>query len=277
MRARTLDQLPYEVLDAGRALRQARQPGDRVISRKAHIAYYGDCEPLAFPFVDSLSQLARYAHANGVRWLYFSWPEAETRPKFYYLLDTAGVVPGLRPIYSAPTRPAVVYEIQPGFGATPGWMANDTLYSLHMLRARTHVDSTNPKLFTQLAMVSWWLGHDAEARDALLQATALDPAAGAAFDLLGRVDVALGDYSGARDAYGRAMELEPRDPNTRVGFGLAAFLLGRDREAAEAWRPVISYTIEPRVLRAMSQLFDSLGDAPAAAQARARLATAGAR
>ena len=51
-----------------------------MIARKSHIAYYGDCEPLPFPFADSLPDLGRAARAAGARWLYMSWPEAETRP-----------------------------------------------------------------------------------------------------------------------------------------------------------------------------------------------------
>ena len=270
--ARTFDQLPREVLDAGAALRALRAPGDGVISRKGHIAYYGDCTPVPFPFADSLASLARYARENHARWLYMSFPEAETRPAFWYLLDTSAVVPGLTTRFSSPNRPAVVYEIGEGFGREPAWLGNDTLYTWHMLRARSHVDTENPKIFAQLGSVSWVLGRLTEAREALNTAIALDPHAREPYVTLGRTEVALGHYDGARDAYGRAMTMDPRDADARVGYGLASFLSGRDREAAAAWKPVIPITLEPRILRAMAQLFDSLGDAPASQQARERLA-----
>ena len=63
---------------------------------------------------------------QGARWLYFSWPEAETRPQFWYLLDTTAVVPGLTPRRVTARHPAVLYEIGPA-SAAPAWFANDTL------------------------------------------------------------------------------------------------------------------------------------------------------
>jgi hypothetical protein len=144
-------QLPTEVLDVARALRRLHAPGDRVIARKAHIGYYGGCDVDAFPFADSLPQLADYARRSHARWLYFSWPEAETRPKFWHLLDTTGVVPGLVPRYVSSPRPAVLYEIGPEFGRTPAWYDNDTLLTLHSLRGRASVMTGELKTFEQLA------------------------------------------------------------------------------------------------------------------------------
>jgi tetratricopeptide (TPR) repeat protein len=270
--ARTFEQLPVEVLEAGKALHSLRQPGDRVISRKAHIAYYGDCEPIGFPFADDLQALGRYAHDAKARWLYMSWPEVETRPAFYFLLDTAAVVPGLTVRYSSPWRPAVLYEIGPDLGAQPAWFANDTLRAWHVLRARSKVDSMNPEVFSNLGLVASYLGRLEEARDALDHATTLDPSRREDYVTLGRVQIGLGDFGGAGLAYRRAMEMEPGDADARMGYGLAAFLGGHDQEAAAAWRPMIPMTAEPRILRAMVQLFDSLGDHEAAGQARARLA-----
>jgi len=42
-----------------------------------------------------LPQLADAARRDRVRWLYFSWPEAEMRPQFMWLLDTTSAAPGL--------------------------------------------------------------------------------------------------------------------------------------------------------------------------------------
>jgi hypothetical protein len=47
---------------------------------------------------------------------------------------------------------------------------------------------------------------------------------------------------------------------------------GREREAAALWRPMIASTPDPGTLLRMEQLFRSLGDEAAAAQARATLA-----
>ena len=92
VQARVIDQLPVEVLDCAKTLRRLKAPGDRIIARKWHIAYHGGVDGIAFPFTNSLAELAAYARENRTRWLYFSWPEAETRPQYYYLLDTSAVV-----------------------------------------------------------------------------------------------------------------------------------------------------------------------------------------
>ena len=129
--ASVIDQLPVEVLQAAKVLRALRRPGDGVIARKSHIAYHGGAEPLAFPFADSLPQLASYARQQRARWLFFSWPEAETRPGLWYLLDTSAVVPGLTPRAVTRPHPSVLYEIGPDFGRLPAWYRNDTLFAYH--------------------------------------------------------------------------------------------------------------------------------------------------
>jgi len=49
-------------------------------------------------------------------------------------------------------------------------------------------------------------------------------------------------------------------------------MAGHPDEAAEAWRPVIGATTDPRIVEAMVRLYDGLGDAAAAREARAQLA-----
>jgi hypothetical protein len=126
-------QLPTEVLEVGRALRALRAPGDRVIARKAHIGYYGGCDVDAFPFADSLPQIADYAAVARAG----SLPpgEAETRPKFWHLLDTTGVVPGLVPRYVSSPRPAVLYEITPSSGASRRGTPTTPAHAAHPARA----------------------------------------------------------------------------------------------------------------------------------------------
>ena len=119
VQARVLDQLPLEVLDAARTLRSQARPGDRVIARKAHVAFHSGTAPVPFPFVNTLPELAAYARAQGARWLYFSWPEAETRPEFWYLLDTTAVVRASRPAASRPGTPRCSTRSVPTSAASP--------------------------------------------------------------------------------------------------------------------------------------------------------------
>ncbi len=264
-------QLPTEVLDVGRVLRGLRQPGDRVIARKGHIAYYGDCGIAPFPFADGLAPLADYARRSHARWMYFSWPEAETRPVFWYLLDTTAVVPGLTQRYASDIHPAVLYEIGPEFGREPAWLANDTLLTYHMLRGKAGVTTGDAQTFQRLGIVAWSLGHLVEARDAFMHASVIEPGRLDHLISLGRVLVALEDLDHAGAIFARAVRLDPSSVDARISLGLVAYLSGHEREAADAWRPVIASTPDPTIARAMEQVYTRLGDGEAAAAARARL------
>ena len=180
-----------------------------MIARKGHIAYHAGVLPLSFPFSDSLPALAKYAHDTKTRWLFFSWPEAETRPRLQYLLDTSAVVPGLTVRAATRPRPAVLYEIGPEFGRNPGWLSKDTLYTWHTMRARALVEGNNPRVFFNLGGLARHLGRNDEARTALEHGLTLEPQNPAALILLGGVLVDVGDGAAAREAYRRAEMLLP--------------------------------------------------------------------
>jgi len=95
--------------------------------------------PVWFPRVASLAALAAHAQANRARFLYFSWYEGKLRPEFWYLLDTSAVVPGLTRIASVLAPAAVLYRIEPGFGADPDWMADSTERMVHVARGEIRV------------------------------------------------------------------------------------------------------------------------------------------
>ena len=269
--ARALDQLPVEVRPCAATLERLAARGDRVIARKGHIGYHAGVEVVGFPFANDLRALADYARSAKARWLFVSWPEAETRPQFYFLLDTTAVVPGLTPRCVTRPHPAVLYEIGPAFGETPPWFANDTLRTWHMTRGQLLVDATDPKLLFRFAALSWSLGRLQPAREALVEAARFAPRQPDVFVLLGHVLIEDGDDAGAEQAFARAEELAPSDPQGRLGRGLAVMLSGRAREAAELWRPVID-AADPSILERMIALYESLGDRAAADQARAALA-----
>jgi hypothetical protein len=134
-----LGQLPFEVVEAGRALRGIAPLHARVMARKGHIGYYSGLTVEPFPPVGTLPELADYCRARGTGFLYYSWFEAMQRPGFVYLLDTTSAVPGLTVVHATEKKPAVVYRIAPGFGRTPDWFADDTLRRVHFARALVKV------------------------------------------------------------------------------------------------------------------------------------------
>ncbi|MEO5616936.1 MAG: tetratricopeptide repeat protein, partial [Candidatus Eisenbacteria bacterium] len=275
--AYAITQLPVEVLEIAETLRQLKRPGDRVIARKPHVAFHAGVEPAPFPFADTLPGLADDARKLGARWLFFSWPEAETRPAFWHLLDTAGVVPGLTVRRVTRPHPAVLYEIGPEFGRTPDWFANDTLRAWHQMRARTLVDAHNAALFAGRGALERALGRHAEARTSLQRALAIDPNHLDALIELGAIGYQTGDMNLSVEALERASRLHPESALARIGLGWAYLQVGREREAAMVWRPAVTSTTDPATLRRMREVFQSTGDSQSAAEAAAGMARLGIR
>jgi hypothetical protein len=275
VQARVVDQLPVEVLECSATLRELKRPGDRLIARKWHVAFHAGVEGLPFPFADSLPDLARYAHENRVRWLYFSWPEAETRPKFYHLLDTTGVVPGLTPRRVTAPHPAVLYEIGPEFGRVPSWFSNDTLKALHMVRARLMVEGDSPRVLLAYARLIGMRGDAAQSRDAALKAVRYAPRDPEVLTMAAGIALMVGDGGAALNLLQRASSIAPGDANIRVALGLAHLTTGGEGEAAAAWRPVIESCADPEVLLDMVRLYHAQGDRDAEQRAMARLRQVG--
>ena len=271
--ARVLDQLPVEVLDAARTLRSLARPGDRVIARKAHIAFHSGVEPVPFPFVSTLPELAAYARSQGARWLYFSWPEGETRPEFWYLLDSTAVVPGLtRRWVSVPRHPAMLFEIGPDFGRMPDWGSDNTLCLEHATNGMLAVDPSDPQALRLLGTIELSRGRLAQARADFERAAVRQPRDTLMQISLGKVCVRLGDFEAGAAAFERAEALDPSSADARIGHGWALLFARRPQEAAAAWRPVVALTRDSDTLRRMIELYQSLGDREAEAQARATLA-----
>jgi hypothetical protein len=274
--ARTLDQLPVQVLESARVLRAAARPGDRVIARKPHIAFHAGIEAIAFPFVDSLAALASYAHERHARWLFFSWPEQELRPGLGYLLDTSLVVPGLTVRSATPGRPAVLYEIGPQFGTLTPELRDPALLTYHRAVGALLVDSTQVAWWRIRGRVAFQLGRYAETRASMAKALTADPRNVDDLLVYGEACLRLQDPASAAPAFDRAESLMPGNLTARIGRGWARLLLRQPREAAALWRPVVGVTRDSATLQRMIALYENLGDAQAAAEARASLAAAGA-
>ena len=272
---RALDQLPAEVLQAAAAVQGQVRPGDRVLARKPHFAFHAGMEPLAFPFVDSLSQLAAYAREHRVRWLYFSWPEAEMRPAFSYLLDTSSAVPGLMVRAATTGHPAVVYEIGPGFGEAPAWTANDTLVAVHQARAAVAINDRDVKSRLLLAMFAREHERWEEAQPLLEQLKRLAPEEPFVRTLLADNFSRLGQYGAAETEWQYLEGIKPGDPEVRIGRGDNALRDGRAQAAAELWRPVVAQAYDPATLRRMLLLFTEASDPVTVQAVRARMTELG--
>jgi hypothetical protein len=274
--ARVIDQLPVEVLGAARVLRAEARPGDRVIARKPHIAFHGGVEAVPFPFTRTLADLAAYARHERAGWLYFSWPEAELRPDYYYLLDTSAAVPGLTARSVSPAHPAVLYRIGAEFGTNPNWSSNDTLRAWHIARARLMVNPRDQRSYYTLGLIDHARGEDDEAIRNLEMALRLKADDVPTLLALGDAYIGAGRAPAAVDAFGRALQIEPGSVPARVGLGWAALAARQPADAARLWRDVIDLTRDGATLRRMADVYHALGDRESEARARAALARLGA-
>jgi hypothetical protein len=272
LQRRVLAQQPTETLACAETLRSLARPGDRVIARKPHIAWLAGVESVAFPFADSLGQLADYAHRRGVRWLFYALPEAEAREGFRYLLDTTAVVPGLTPRRVTGPRPSVLYEIGADFGRRPAWFGNDTLVALHDARAGLLSAPRDVRALRQAGAIELGRGELAAAREHLERAADLTPSDPDVLLPLGETMLRLGELRLAGMAYARAEQVSPRNAQARIGRGWVSLLAGRPEEAAQLWRPVVGVTDNAATLERMRALYQSLGDRAAAVEAEAALA-----
>ena len=269
-----LDQLPFEVVEAGAALRREAPPGARVISRKGHIGYYSGAAVKPFPIVGSLAELADYCNRCRAGFIYFSWYEAKLRPEFVYLLDTTGVVPGLSVVFATEKRPAVVYRIGPGFGRDPDWFADDTLRLVHLARATLKLES-GPQLWHShlvLAMDALDHGRPAEALRHSVAVVELRPAETLAWALRGEALRQLARLPEALAAYQSALSLDPFSNATRTGLGRTLFALGRADEASLTLLPIVAGIRDPALLAQLIEAYDRGGNRAASLRARRALA-----
>jgi tetratricopeptide (TPR) repeat protein len=267
---RTIDQLPTEVIEAARVLRAAAAPGDAVIARKPHLAYHARLAAVPFPFTNTIPELADYARAHHARWLFISWPEVETRPDYWQLLDTTGVMPGLKPIHVTAPHPSVIYEIGPDFGKLPAWFDNDTLRSFHTARAQLMVNPhTYEALFALGNLYRCW-GQPDSARRYLETALQVQPNNTHSMLLLAEIAIGQHQLPAAEDYFERVLRLKAGSVDAIIGLGWVALLNGRIEEAAQTWRPVIRYTEDPTTVKRMVDLYHLRGDREAEAEAIAR-------
>lgn len=274
---RVILQLPVEVREAAAAIQPLVRPGEKVLARKPHFGWYAGLTPLTLPLSDSLSQWGEAARKTGARWLYFSWPEAEMRPRFEWLLDTTSAAPGLTVRAATAHWPSVLYEIGPGFGGEPAWIHNDTLMALHRARARVLVNDKNVEARLFLAMQEFAAGNHDEAQRWIDQLLALSPSDLDLLMLAAENRLQLQDPDGALGYYDRADQLRPGTAEIRIGRGWVAAMKGDEATAAQYWGPVVSVSSDAATLRRMMLTFARVGDAAHLAEARTTLQALGGR
>jgi hypothetical protein len=268
---------PIETIQVGHVLARRATTADRVASRKGHVGYYSGVPVVPFPRVKTLGELASFCRAQGATYLYYSWYEVGLRPEFSYLLDTTAAIPGLAPVHTTSARHSVLFAIGREFGREPTWMSDSFLVQLHKSRALVGVlpDSLNWSNKIVLAVDALGRGAEQEALALADAATRTQPREPLGWIIKGAALRVAGRLRPARQAYARALALEPSDADTRYRLGGVERQLGMTREAGRTWKPMIEAQTDRRVLLEMKGLYESIGDREAIAAVRSRLREVG--
>jgi hypothetical protein len=157
-----------------------------VIARKPHVGWLAGLETEAYPASDDLAGLAAASRAGHARWLYLSASEAMMRPRTAFLLDSTAAIPGLtrRALSLVPMRLVedgfewprigILYEIGEGFGREPDGFESGTVRALHTLRGLANT-MPNAQNWLRLATVELALGDTTRARAAWGTVARIDP------------------------------------------------------------------------------------------------------
>ena len=269
---KVLELAPVETREAGRALAAISSAGERIVSRKGHVGYYSGLTVVPFPRFHTLGELADFARARGARYLYFSWYEALLRQEFAYLLDPTATVPGLTVVHVTAHNPGVAYRIGPEFGTDPTWIRDDVRRRVHVARALVLVlpDSLAGTHWLVLAADALSAGRLQDALREAERASRTQPADAFAWTLQGEALRQMNRLPEARIALGRALELDPKDEQARVGLGFCELASGDSARAAATWRAALAHTTDRDVLAAMARLYEQRGDTTNATAARNR-------
>jgi hypothetical protein len=87
--------------------------GEKIASRKAHVAYYLKMEFTFIPLADTYEEFLTKLREQKADYLYFSTMEAAMRRQFQFLLNPKQNHPGLTAVVYFESPPAVLYKVLP--------------------------------------------------------------------------------------------------------------------------------------------------------------------
>jgi len=87
-------------------------PTELICTRKPHIAHYLNLKMFDFPYVETYDELIAACKKSGVKYLYYSYIEAQMRPQFQFLFNLNSPPPDLEPVMYLQNPPAVLYKIK---------------------------------------------------------------------------------------------------------------------------------------------------------------------
>ncbi len=265
---RLLAAAPHETRLAGAALRALASPGESVMARKPHVAYFAGLGYVPLPDIESIPELFQAASSTGARYLFVSKIEAELRPPLEMLVDSGVSLPGLEPVafaildstryyalyrFSAPrvTRTAFEESLvatalrfvarRPGAPGPLSFLAGTLMEmgrfreALGPLREAARLAPSDERTARFEALAHSELGELDEAAAACERSLRLGSDDTWATAFLGHLRLQQGRAPEARDLLRRAVERVPASSSFLRELGLACFACGDWSGAAESF------------------------------------------
>jgi hypothetical protein len=220
---------PVEVRAGGEALRAVGRPGDGVLARKPHVAWFAGMTYVPVPYADAFTDFLVAARKTGARYLFVSPIETRLQPQLSVLIDPGVRIPGLEPIVSRsddPKHAFAIYRLVPS--AATGAAVDESLLTAIERYAARRPGEAWPVTYLGGQLVT--MGRFRESLAPLAVAARLAPSDPlvARFEAIARFET--GDLAGAADAARRALDLTGENGSWEQGY-LGHVLLAQGRYA----------------------------------------------
>ncbi len=272
---RILADPPEETRIAGELLRGVGRPGERVMARKPHVAWFAGMEYVPIPYTEKFTDFLAEADRAGADYLFISAMETGQFQQLSVLADSGVSLPGLVPLahrimegahyfalYRRVPTTAPVATIEDSLLAVirrfaarrPGEAWPQANLGGHLVTMGRHRDALAPlaeaeRLDPDDALVARFqaiahaeLGETELAAAACKRALQLVPGGSWEWAYLGQIRTTQGRYAEARDALQRAMNGEPANPRYPVLYLKACELGGFWDDAASVAQRVLAAT-----------------------------------
>jgi tetratricopeptide (TPR) repeat protein len=234
----------------------------RLLARKPHLSYYADAVPVAFVPATNLESLAASAREQHADYLFMSWPEAELRPAFAFLLVPEFAPPGLTLVSAGAQGHATLYRIGPEFGRVlPAWYPRE--WQWRAAEGMTRVRPNDANLWLATGEGRHSRREFDGAHQAYDRAPLLHPRWAPALLDRANLDADMGRLYEARAGYEAALAAGESEPRLLAAYAITLARLGDQARATEFMRRYVDVTHDASFIPALGAL--AAGAPPAGA------------
>lgn len=271
---KVLSDPPEETRTAGELLRTIGRPGERVMARKPHVAWFAGMEYVPIPYTETFTDFLAEADKAGTDYLFISPIEVDQYQQLSVLADAGVSLPGLVPLarreqgdhsfalyHRVPTDAPVATvedsllaairrfaERRPGLAFAQTYLGGHLVTmgryreALAPLAEAERLDPDDPLVARFQAIAHNGLGESDAAAAACERALRRIPGGTWEWAFLGQIRIDQGRAAEAREALQRAMNGEPANPRYPILYLKACALGGYWEDAASVAQRVLAAT-----------------------------------